>query len=143
PVEIGLVVSDDVLLGTREGAAYLEGSGAIPAELARELAKDAGEAGAAKGRRLYPRPRSGQVVALASRRRCFDGALARFTRLRDETCRVPWCDAPIRHIDHPQQAAADGKTSDTNAQGLCEACNYTKEAVGWRVRVVETEPHTV
>jgi hypothetical protein len=29
---------------------------------------------------------------------------------------------------------ADGPTSATNGQGLCEACNYAKEAPRWRAR---------
>ena len=31
----------------------------------------------------------------------------------------------------PVPAAAGGPTSAANAQGLCEACNYAKEAPGW------------
>jgi hypothetical protein len=30
--------------------------------------------------------------------------------------------------------AADGPTSIVNSQGLCEACNYAKEELGWRAR---------
>jgi hypothetical protein len=71
------------------------------------------------------------------------GGLARFIRLRDQTCRTPWCDAPIRHTDHPEPVAEDGETSRDNGQGLCEACNYAKEADGWSVTVADTEPHTV
>jgi hypothetical protein len=66
-----------------------------------------------------------------SRRRCFDGQLRRFVIAADRTCRTPWCDAPIRHIDHTIRAADGGKTSADNSAGLCEACNYTKEAPGW------------
>ena len=78
-----------------------------------------------------------------SRSRCFTGGLARFIRLRDQTCRTPWCEAPIRHTDHAASAAADGQTSRYNGQGLREACNYAKQAPGWSVTVVDTEPHTV
>jgi hypothetical protein len=60
--------------------------------------------------------------------------LAKFIRLRDQTCRTPWCDAPIRHVDHSQSIASGGMTSEPNAQGLCEACNHAKEAQGWRAR---------
>jgi hypothetical protein len=31
-------------------------------------------------------------------------------------------------------AADGGETSATNGQGLCEACNYTKQAPGWTAR---------
>jgi 5-methylcytosine-specific restriction endonuclease McrA len=51
--------------------------------------------------------------------------------VRDRTCRTPWCDAPIRHVDHVEPAAAGDPTSAENAQGLCEACNYAKQAPGW------------
>ena len=143
PVEIGLVVSDEVLLGTRDDAAHLEGYGPVPAELARDLALRAADVGLAALRRLYRRPSDGHLVAMDSRSRCFDGGLARFIRLRDQVCRVPWCDAPIRHVDHPQPARADGETSGANGQGLCEACNYAKEAPGWRVRRVSSDPHVL
>jgi hypothetical protein len=143
PVEVELVVSDEVLLGTRDDEAYLDGYGPIPAELARELAKRAGERGLARLRRLYRSPRDGQLVAMDSRGRRFQGGLARLIRLRDQVCRTPWCDAPIRHTDHPEPVADDGATSSRNGQGLCEACNYAKEAAGWSVTVVGHEPHTI
>ena len=82
-------------------------------------------------RRLYTSPTSGQLVAMDSRRRRFEGQLRRFVILRDQHCRTPWCNAPIRHLDHPRPAHAGGPTTATNAQGLCEACNYAKEAPGW------------
>jgi hypothetical protein len=66
--------------------------------------------------------------------RHFRGSLGRFIRLRDRVCRTPWCDAPIRHVDHVRRHADAGHTSTENAQGLCEACNYAKDAHGWRAR---------
>ena len=52
-------------------------------------------------------------------------------------------DAPIRHRDHPEPVSASGETSESNGQGLCDACNYAKEAVGWRARPSRGERHTV
>jgi hypothetical protein len=69
-----------------------------------------------------------------SRSRLFRGSLARFIKLRDRVCRTPWCDAPVRHLDHVTDHGVGGPTSAENAQGLCEACNYAKRAVGWRAR---------
>lgn len=143
PVEVGLVVSDEVLFGTRDDSAHLDGYGPIPAELARELAGRAAAHDLAGLRRLYRRPSDGQLVAMDSRSRRFRGGLARFIRFRDRVCRTPWCDAPIRHTDHPEPAAHAGETSDVNGQGLCEQCNYGKEAPGWRVRPVRGDPHTI
>jgi hypothetical protein len=89
-------------------------------KLAYELAKRAGAAGLAQLRRLYRSPDDGQLVAMDSRSRRFEGGVARFIRLRDQVCRTPWCDTPIRHIDHPEPVADDGETSARNGQGLCE-----------------------
>ncbi|MBO0845689.1 MAG: DUF222 domain-containing protein [Nocardioides sp.] len=143
PVEVGLVVSDEVLFGTRDDSAHLDGYGPIPAELARELAGRAAAHDLAGLRRLYRRPSDGQLVAMDSRSRRFRGGLARFIRLCDRVCRTPWCDAPIRHTDHPEPAAHAGETSDVNGQCLCEQCNDGKEAPGWRVRPVRGDPHTI
>ncbi|MET0820690.1 MAG: HNH endonuclease, partial [Aeromicrobium sp.] len=55
----------------------------------------------------------------------------------------PWCDAPIRHADHPVRASDGGETSAENGQGLCEACNYAKEAAGWRSLPLPSDRHEV
>jgi hypothetical protein len=149
PVEVRIVMTDEALFhhGQSDEPAHVEGFGPIPAELARRLALAAagalrsgvGDAGRkhAAGlwlRRLYTHPQSGELVAMDSRRRRFDGALAEFLLTRDQLCRTPWCDAPVRHGDHVISVEDDGRTSADNGQGLCEACNYAKTAVGWRAR---------
>ena len=85
-------------------------------------------------RRLFTHPASGELVAMESRARAFPDALIQLLVLRDQTCRTPWCDAPVRHGDHVVRHAAGGVTSAANGEGLCEACNYTKEAPGWQAR---------
>ena len=37
----------------------------------------------------------------------------------------------MRHVDHAVPYAEGGPTSFVNAQGLCEGCNYAKQADGW------------
>jgi hypothetical protein len=54
--------------------------------------------------------------------------------LRDQYCRTPWCAAPIRQSDHARPVAGGGQTTFENGQGLCEACNYAKNAPGWTVQ---------
>ena len=71
------------------------------------------------------------------------GQLAEFLRLRDRRCRNPWCNAPIRHLDHAEDAALGGKTTAANGQGLCEACNHAKQADGWSARQVDGPVHTI
>ncbi|MFJ2507746.1 HNH endonuclease [Arthrobacter citreus] len=90
-----------------------------------------GHAASVTLRRLYQDPLSGELTAMESKARAFPAGLARLIRTQDQTCRTPWCDAPIRHIDHIQPHAEGGPTSCTNGQGLCEACNHAKEAPGW------------
>jgi hypothetical protein len=85
-------------------------------------------------RRLYTHPETGELVSMDARSRVFRGGLRRFIRLRDQTCRTPWCDAPIRHTDHAHEAHTGGETTASNGQGLCEACNYAKQAHGWSAR---------
>ena len=143
PVAVHVVVADDVLFGTREEAGHLDGYGPIPAELARELVETASEQRLAQLKRLYVRPETGALVAADARSRCFPDGLSSLIRLRDQFCRTPWCDAPIRHHDHAERAAQGGETSQENGQGLCEACNHAKEARGWRVRPSPGDRHTL
>jgi Domain of unknown function (DUF222) len=134
-VSLGLVMSDAALFGGVDEPAHLDGFGPIPAELAREIVVGACDRDERIWlRRLYASSDSGELVAMDARSRRFRGSLARFIRLRDRVCRAPWCDAPIRHVDHAWRHADDGPTAEDNAQSLCEACNYAKDAPGWRAR---------
>ncbi|MBF4767209.1 DUF222 domain-containing protein [Nocardioides agariphilus] len=134
-VLVELVMTDQALFGTSDEPANVPGYGPIPAELAREIVTGACSRDEQVWlRRLYTSPTTGQLVALDSRARRFRGGLARFIRLRDQVCRTPWCDAPIRHVDHAHDVAEGGETRADNAQGLCEACNYAKQAAGWTAR---------
>lgn len=137
PVEVSVVMTDQALFNTGPGAqepAHLEGFGPVPAELARRMVLAADAAAEVWLRRFYTHPESGQLAGMDSRRRLFGGALRKLLVVRDQWCRTPWCDAPIRHVDHVTAAAGGGETSVVNGQGLCEGCNHAKEAPGWRAR---------
>ncbi|MGZ4437616.1 MAG: DUF222 domain-containing protein [Nocardioidaceae bacterium] len=140
-IEIQLVMTDRALLGDDPEPAVLTGHGPVPAGFARGLVRDS-EADVFV-RRLWVRPHSGDLAATESSRRLFPGHLRRHVVLRDQTCRTPWCDAPVRHADHVVAHAAGGPTSLANGQGLCEACDYTKQAPGWRASPVPGPRHTV
>ncbi|WP_151083160.1 DUF222 domain-containing protein [Nocardioides cynanchi] len=134
-VTLGLVMTDHDLFGGTDEPAHLEGFGPVPAELAREVVVGAlTRHEQVWVRRLYCHPRTGELVTADTRSRLFRGSMARFIRLRDRSCRTPWCEAPVRHSDHPVESVADGPTSLLNGQGLCEACNYAKQAPGWHAR---------
>lgn len=94
-------------------------------------------------RRLYTAPGSGDLMAMDAKARLFPAGLKRFLQVRDETCRTPYCDAPIRHHDHIASWHSGGATSAGNGQGLCEACNHTKETGGWAAERVPGPRHTV
>jgi len=144
PVAINLVMSQGSLLNDANDPAYVEGHGWIPADLARALVRASLEAGVKTWlRRLFTRPGTGELIAMDARSRLVPAALARFIGLRDQTCRTPWCDAPIRHRDHAVPAQDGGPTSAANTQGLCEACNYAKQAPGWQARPRPGPRHTV
>jgi hypothetical protein len=144
PVEVNVVLSDETLLGGDRAAADICGYGPIPAAVARSMVYDAvaDVRSRATLRRLYAHPRSGALVAMESRARLFPKGLATFIERRDQRCRTPYCDAPIRHRDHARSWAAGGPTTAENGLGTCESCNYTKEAAGWRVSTVLDENHT-
>lgn len=135
PIAVNLLVSDETLLGGGAHAAVVGGYGPIPAPVARRLV------GRAVGdtrsrptlRRFYRHPRTGALVAMESRARRFPAGLAAFIDVRDQRCRTPYCDAPIRHHDHARPRGRGGPTSAVNGLGLCVYCNYAKEAPAWRV----------
>ena len=146
-IEVQLVMTDRTLLRGNPEPAHLPGYGPVPAEWARDLVRGATTvctsaaatpsllAGAEVFlRRLFTHPGTGQLVAMESRARRFPDALRDFLVARDQTCRTPWCDAPVRHADHATDVAAGGATDADNGQGLCEQCNNVKTAPGWRAR---------
>ncbi|MGX5715946.1 HNH endonuclease [Arthrobacter sp. MAHUQ-56] len=169
-VEIQLVMTDRTLLQADAEPARIPGYGVVPAATARELAltrktgaNDAGKVAltgrtgadnAGKNdagvqeldlflRRLYTAPDTGQLVAMDSKARLFPPGLKRYLQIRDDTCRTPYCDAPIRHHDHIMSWQNGGPTTAGNGQGLCEACNHTKETPGWTAKPVPGPRHTV
>ena len=131
PVEVNLVIDTDTLLGNEAEPALIDGV-PIPAATARHLAL---QPDAPRWlRRLYTRPETGELIAMDTRRRLFTKNQRRFITLRDQVCRTPWCEAPIRHTDHLKPAQRGGPTSLDNGEGLCVACNLAKQAPAWKAR---------
>ncbi len=155
PVEIHLVMTDAALFGDptpekrtaeldpADTPAWLVGHGPLPAAAARDLLNPTHDDTTGRARiwlrRLFTHPDTGTLVAMDSRRRHFDGHLRRLLVLRDDTCRTPWCDAPIRHADHADPHHTGGATSYANGSGLCARCNHTKEADHWNYQASPDE----
>ncbi|WP_395404463.1 HNH endonuclease [Arthrobacter sp. UC242_113] len=159
-IELNVVMTDRTLLQGDPEPARIPGYGIIPADFARKLLTRGQEdqvriqpaaPDSAKSlkelktwvRRLYTAPGTGALVAMDSRRRLFPAPLRRFMQIRDDTCRTPYCDAPIRHHDHIIPWHSDGPTSLSNGAGLCEACNHTKELPGWKAQPRPGPRHTI
>jgi hypothetical protein len=149
-IEIQLVMTDRTLFQADSEPARIPGYGTVPAGWARELIKGgSADAGGDAGkselrtwlRRLYTHPGTGELVAMDSRARIFPPGLRRLIQTRDDTCRTPWCDAPIRHLDHIIAWHDGGPTTEANGAGLCEACNHTKETPGWKARPAPGRAH--
>ncbi|WGM21135.1 DUF222 domain-containing protein [Paenarthrobacter sp. OM7] len=152
-INLDLVMTDRTLFQGDSEPARLKGYGIVPAEWGRELlgsgqaAQDHAAALSAEFtvwlRRLYTAPATGELLATDSKTRLFAGGLRRFIETRDDSCRTPYCDAPIRHIDHVVPWRSGGRTSLANGAGLCEACNHTKENAGWSTKAMPGDVHTL
>jgi hypothetical protein len=136
PIEVHVVMDADALFGEGTAPAVVPGHGPVPAPLARDWLRDPGTE--VWLRRFFTAPSDGRLASMESSRRTFAGNLRRFIEVRDQSCRTPWCDAPIRHVDHVRRVADGGGTSVLNSQGLCEACNLAKDAAGWAAGVTAT-----
>lgn len=131
PVHVEVVIPVDVATGEgphADAPGWVPTYGPIDADLARLWGEDAETC-----TRVWADAATGQVVGTesTSTTRFYPPAMARHARLRDRTCRFPWCDAPVAHIDHTHDHARGGETSTQNAGGLCEAHNHAKQAPGW------------
>ncbi|PVZ56732.1 HNH endonuclease [Arthrobacter sp. H-02-3] len=143
-IELQLIMTDRTLLQAGSEPARLPGYGTVPAGWARKiLTRDENPAPDIRLRRLYTRPGTGDLVGMDSRARIFPAGLRRFIQTRDDTCRTPYCDAPIRHLDHIIPWHNGGPTTGTNGAGLCEACNHTKETPGWNAQPRPGPRHTI
>lgn len=115
-------------------------SDTTPDEALRNAPVSPGVAKAAKVwmRRLFTDPVSGVLVVRDPRKRLFTGSLRAFLVARDQSCRNAWCGAPVRTLDHIRRHSEGGATDESNAQGLCERCNLSRE----RPRHIEQSPES-
>ena len=144
--ELQIVMDLDALLDANEQTtAELAGYGPLPADIARDIL--ATSKGRMWWRRLYAAPVGGPIVGGDPYRRHFDGFSKKLIMARDRHCRDPFCDAPIRHIDHIERYADGGLTIHPNGRGECERGNHAREMPGWHVETITSgldgQPHTI
>ena len=116
-VEVQIIVPAELAADPGSSrTAIVTGAGPLPGPLAHELID---QSRAQKRWRRLHGSRRGWLVGLDARRRRFTGALAALIAARDQTCRVPYCDAPIRHLDHVERYADGAETTPSGGRGLC------------------------
>ncbi|WP_346036149.1 HNH endonuclease [Brevibacterium picturae] len=144
PTEVHLIVDAKSLFSDGLAPSWIPGYGPLPARTARNFIASneaavfirrmftASNEAAVFIRRMFTAAEGGHLVGMESRARSFTGKLRQMVVFRDDMCRTPCCDAPIKHADHADPHADGGKTSWENASGLCASCNYAKEHPGWK-----------
>ncbi len=160
-ISLSLIMTDKSLfLGNKEPA-YLEGYGYISSQIARELIAGSFQGDEVDIRklregeyedyldhletvtdiiRLYTAPGGSELIAMDSKARAFPKKLKKFIRVRDRTCRTPYCDGLVEEADHIIQHYLGGETSAGNGQGKCSICNQAKEKIGWKEYVALEHP---
>ena len=120
--------------GLADEPGIVPGFGPVPASWVRRMARNPDAR--IWLRRAFAHPRDGTLIAMESRRRFFPSGLRKALIVRDQTCRTPWCDAPIRQADHVRSHHDGGPTAFDNGDGLCQACNLARQARDFTVRPV-------
>lgn len=125
--QINVIVQLETLLGLADEPAQVSGLGAIPADLARELAAD--------GRwRAWLVDAAGAVTATGTTSYVPTAEIARLVRARHPHCRFPGCRqaAASCDLDHAIPYPA-GPTTPGNLGPLCRRHPNLKTHAGWRL----------
>jgi hypothetical protein len=127
PISINVTIDLPTLLGLAENPGQLNGYGAIPASIARELASDG------KWKRFITDPQTGNLLDYGRESYEPPQALKDFLIARDRTCRFPGCrrSASLSDLDHAQSWEEGGSTSAENLGALCRRHHRLKTHDGW------------
>ena len=129
PISINVTIDLPTLLGLAENPGQLNGYGAIPASVARELASDG------NWKRFITEPQTGNLLDFGRESYEPPQALKDFLIARDRTCRFPGCrrSAALSDLDHAQSWEEGGSTSAENLGALCRRHHRLKTHDGWSV----------
>ncbi|WP_344309443.1 HNH endonuclease signature motif containing protein [Fodinicola feengrottensis] len=137
-VDLRVVVGAGTLLGLDDKPAFLAGYGAIPASMARRLAKDS------TWRRLLTDPSSTKLIEAGRARYRPSTALQEFIEARDVTCRWPGCRCAAQRCDKDHSIPfPDGCTCKENLLCLCRFHHRLKTHSDWKVRLDPDGTYTV
>jgi hypothetical protein len=140
-VEAQVVMPISTLLGLDEQAALLRGYGAIPAEIARQIANTSTTDSPARllVRGLFCDPLDGRLLTMETQARLFTGRLRQFITMRDQSCRLTG--GRIRDLDHILPDARGGPTAAHNGQSLAKNPHVLRDHPGVKVRTKPYQPH--
>jgi uncharacterized protein DUF222/HNH endonuclease len=129
--QVNVTVALSTLLGVDDQPGELDGSGPIPAPLARALAFDP----TGTWRRLLT-DEAGRLVHVATTTYRPPAAMARHVRLQNRTCCFPGCRrrAARCELDHILAWEDGGRTHPDNLQPLCARHHHLKHETRWKVR---------
>jgi Domain of unknown function (DUF222) len=128
---VQVTVALSTLLGLDEQPGDLDGSGPIPASLARRIAADQ----SGTWRRLVTDP-LGRLLDYGRSTYRPPKDLADHVIARDRTCRFPNCNrrAGRCELDHRQPWENGGETNEANLDALCSRHHHAKHESGWQPR---------
>jgi hypothetical protein len=131
--QIRVVIPAGTVLGLTDEPGFLAGYGAIPADLARDLAADS------TWRRLLTDPASGEVLDYGTTRYRPGARLVERVRARDLECDAPECVMAAQDcdLDHDTPYRGDGTGGATSEQNLDLRCQHhhdVKHLPGWKAR---------
>jgi hypothetical protein len=129
PVTVSVVIALTSLLGFDSQPGWLDGYGTVTAGSVQRIIAG----GDPTLTRLLCDPVTGATIVADPTRYGPGPALAHAASCRDRHCRLPVCDARIRHLDHLQAYADAGLTTRDNLQGLCVRSHLAKHHPGWTV----------
>ncbi len=126
--EIAVVIDAATLLGLAEVPARVPGVGAVPAEVARQLAADG------RWRLWITDPTTSVVTSVGSRTYAPSAALARLIRAREPHCRMPGCSRQAVNcdLDHTEPYP-HGPTAASNLGPLCRTHHNLKTHHGYQL----------
>jgi hypothetical protein len=126
--QIQVTVAAATLLGVDDRPGELAGYGAIPADVARQIAADPD----ASWRRLLTDPASGVLLDYGTTVYRPPPALARHVRTRDQVCAFPGCRQPAVRCDLDHRTPyPHGPTCADNLGPLCRHHHRAKTEGGW------------
>jgi hypothetical protein len=147
----GMVTRLDEMLAELANAAVIPGYGRYPASWPGKSSPRVGDGNGGTGSSPHPQKSQTDAARLSAATQPGAASTAGWpnsSRLRDQTCRDPFCDAPpIRHIDDVIRHRDGGPTTFTNGRGVCARGNLIRETPGWQIKPTDCscqgEPHKI